>query len=69
MASWFSRNDFLPAGLKAEQVELAGTQSGSTPGPPKPLRPVRAVAQFQTMSTADIGAAQPIYPRMAGRWN
>ncbi|WP_323811298.1 transposase family protein [Yoonia sp. 67-2] len=24
MASWFSRKDFLPAGLKAEQVELAG---------------------------------------------
>ena len=24
MASWVSRRDFLPAGLKAEQVELAG---------------------------------------------
>ena len=24
MASWFSRRDFLPAGLKAEQVELDG---------------------------------------------
>lgn len=24
MPSWFSRMDFLPAGLKAEQVELAG---------------------------------------------
>ncbi|MFV0514329.1 MAG: ISL3 family transposase [Jhaorihella sp.] len=25
MASWFSRRDFLPAGLKADQVELDGT--------------------------------------------
>lgn len=69
MASQFSRTDLLPAGLKAEQVELDGNTIRVHSVLPKPRLPVRAVARFRDTFIVGIGAALLIFPRTVGRWN
>lgn len=69
MAPWISRRDFLPAGLRAEQVELDGTTIRIH------ARALDAAATCPRCGTisrhvqAGVVAGRPIFPHMGGRWN